>query len=110
MQQLFCLCLSLRFHSANCFLCLPSVDEAVCIRSPFLWSTSRGYHILTHNLHGAGGRTTSPIAWWVGYAFSPDYIHWRYSHVPVATNTFTSSEDGTTTVKLNGRERPQASP
>ena len=60
---------------------------------------------MTHNLHGAGGRTTDPIAWWVGYAFSPDFIDWRYSHVPVATNTFTSI--GGETVTLRGRERPQ---
>ena len=34
-------------------------------------------------------------------------MHWRYSGVPVATNTFTSADDGATTVKLNARERPQ---
>ena len=45
---------------------------------PFLFSSPRGYHMLTHNLHGAGGRTTHPQAWWVGYAFSPDFISWRY--------------------------------
>ena len=68
-------------------------------------AAATGYHILTHNLHGAGGRTTKPIAWWVGYAFSPNYIDWRYSHSPVATNTFTSLEGETVT--LGGRERPQ---
>ena len=43
----------------------------------------------------------------MGYAFSPDFHQWRYSRLPVATNTFTSAEDGLTTVTLNGRERPQ---
>jgi hypothetical protein len=76
------------------------------LADPFLYSTRRGYHILTHNLHGIGGRTVDPIAWWVGYAFSPNFIDWRYSHEPVATNTFTSLENGET-VTLRGRERPQ---
>ena len=83
-------------------------DECVgWAEDPFLWSTDRGYHLLTHNLHGAGGRSTSPIAWWVGYAFSPDFIHWKYSPDPVATNTFTSSGPGGETITLGGRERPQ---
>ena len=84
----------------HCFTSLP-----VYLQDPFLWSTHRGYHILTHNLHGAGGRTTHPVAWWVGYAFSLDFVHWRYSTVPAVTNTFTA-DDGTN-VTLAGRERPQ---
>jgi hypothetical protein len=70
---------------------------------PFVWQSQRGYHMLTHNLHGVGGRATP---WWVGMAFSADYINWQYSTVPAATNTYTSSVDGTN-VTLRGRERPQ---
>lgn len=81
-------------------------DECVgWAEDPFLFSTPRGYHLLTHNLRGKGGRSTDPVAWWVGYAFSPDFVHWRYAETPVATNTFTTTDGATVT--LGGRERPQ---
>lgn len=69
---------------------------------PFLWASGRGFHLLTHNLHGIGGRATP---WWVGMAYSEDFVHWRYSPVPAATNTYTSTDGNTVTLK--GRERPQ---
>ena len=47
--------------------------------SQFNTSSGACSQVLTHNLHGAGGRTASPVAWWVGYAFSPDFVHWKYS-------------------------------
>ena len=47
-------------------------DECVgWAEDPFLYSTSRGYHMLTHNLHGAGGRAAYAL-----FNSLPLFVQW----------------------------------